>query len=860
MLDEKQIAGIRRTMAQAFDYGLDKDLDLFVIDKMSEDVVVNNDGTIEFKGTEKGKLLKTGFDYFVKTIEEQRAGTYEYDSRKNIEEATKNAKAIERLNRKATIKGEPEFEGFHAVQTVRELAKMYVNIKEAKENAQKSGTSFDLEYDAHFAIEADGITSGMMITLSQIMTDDAINLMEKGGIYTKDAIDFWNKITKDLNKGGFIKTEHLADLDNGDGTYKITHGLLNRVGKLMSDKTKINKKTAKEYLEQLTNDKEEPIYSSQELERADFKDFYNTIAREVTTQLSEIKKDIKSKIAEEEAKGTESGDKRAKRLQRQIDLIDYVGDSISRNMAKDPAMVFIYGSSLGSIKSKILHNLVKTTISDRMFKIAKDPSVATEKDLKMFSNIGINIVKDTQGRLLAEVPYDAKLLDVVKNKSGEYEVVPLDIERYSYSNGKKIISINDFDKVEINNQMLMGNEIYSGVFSESFSTYGKAFENAFEKKFSFISEYRDIIKAIEVVRFQIFDYKFEEKVNKLIDEKSSDGFEYNPTNEELDVIVQELINEGFGHVIKDINGGYHTFDKSETIAGAKRTSLRTVKTDDKGKIIGSTTQSGSIDIRKEVVNTGAAPVTSIHNQDGWKIRYATFKNGAQNLFDATITGLDNHDDIDYKYNEGFGLANTMHSILLSQLNDMENTIDLLGNDVLSNLLASIDGEKAKVAYDVFEKMTSTYMKDLKKEEKLTVNRFDTLKTSIFDLSKNTKKIIGGLTGKPEDVVINHLYATDTGKQFSGTLGGFKDVKSDYNKVFNVYNDIMYKVLTIARPDDIEPYNIIKGPRFTMTNKLKSNEKAKSKILMQAEEMLKGKGLNLSQRERIQDIINMLVDC
>ena len=97
------------------------------------------------------------------------------------------------------------------------------------------------------------------------------------------------------------------------------------------------------------------------------------------------------------------------------------------------------------------------------------------------------------------------------------------------------------------------------LFQSSFSTYCKAFEESFKENFGFINRYRDILKAIEMVRFQIFDKKFEEKVNALVNKMSytdSNGnrIEYNPTNAELDNILKELVDEGFGHVIRDING------------------------------------------------------------------------------------------------------------------------------------------------------------------------------------------------------------------------------------------------------------------------------------------------------------------
>ena len=57
-------------------------------------------------------------------------------------------------------------------------------------------------------------------------------------------------------------------------------------------------------------------------------------------------------------------EKRLERLKAQYALIDVVGDEIARSMAKDPVMVFIYGSSLGSIKNKILNGLIGDSIQN----------------------------------------------------------------------------------------------------------------------------------------------------------------------------------------------------------------------------------------------------------------------------------------------------------------------------------------------------------------------------------------------------------------------------------------------------------------------------------------------------------------
>lgn len=88
------------------------------------------------------------------------------------------------------------------------------------------------------------------------------------------------------------------------------------------------------------------------------------------------------------------------------------------------------------------------------------------------------------------------------------------------------ISIEDLHKVKIDESML------SNIAIPSLNSYGAAFEKAFDDNFAFISEYRDSIKALEVVRFEIFDFKFKEKVTSLIKDRNCFGL----------LTIQQMLN------------------------------------------------------------------------------------------------------------------------------------------------------------------------------------------------------------------------------------------------------------------------------------------------------------------------------
>ena len=836
-VSEEILGGIKRSIAQALDYGLDKDLDTYVIAKMEKDFVVNNDGSVEFKKTSKGRIVERVYSYFLKSIKSE-------DEQFDIPEGIQTA--LEKLN--------AEGEGFHAVQAIRELARF-------NHEASIASGSENHEYSAHFVIEADGITSGMMITLAQIMSKDAISLFEKGGLYTKEAIAFWIKTSNALGL-----SDELKILGNSkDGNQKITHGLLNRIGKMLDpvalkkDKG-ISMEEAKAEVSSNMQKLKDAGFSKEEIKRANFKDFYNTIANSVTENLKKIIQELDYTIA------TFDKEYIVERAKLSKALISVIGDQISRAMAKDPVMVFIYGSSLGSIKNKILNGLIASSlqelISDEKFvnKFNSNEDIAT-----VLGALGFEFTEST-----VSVPVTTRIEQVV-GESGNKSLEPVIVE---IQNGKKTIGLDMLRNIVIDGRMM------KNLFFASFNTYGKAFEQGFDDNFNFINRYRDIIKAIEVVRFQVFDVKFENKVNELIKEKSyedKDGVyvEYNPTNSELDEILKALTNEGFGHAIRDINGGYHSFEKTEKSEADRRTSLRTINKTENGQFVkgGDNSVSNAVGIKKHVVNVGAAPVTSIHNQDGWQIRYATMKNGIQNVFDAEITGLNNHSDGVYKYNEGFSIANTKHSILQSQLVDMEKVLNSLTADEKAQMFANFNEKQAKEIVSVYEKMrniddaveaSKISGKEVSKDKaRESISSIDELRVSRNNLTSGAKDIVQSLSDTIE-VAINHLYAVDSTEQYVGTLGGFKDEKADIDMVFNTYYDIISNAMKVLDPtidtSRSEYVDTKMKAKYAVENPLADNAKEQKAIKKEFEKLLSDKRIAESDKIEIRDILDKLMNC
>ena len=540
-------------------------------------------------------------------------------------------------------------------------------------------------------------------------------------------------------------------------------------------------------------------------------------------------------------------------------------------MAKDPVMVFIYGSSLGSIKNKILNGLIGDSIQNILNNPDKIKEELTRKDGSqslgtILQSIGINPFIEN-GEIVFELDKKVKVFDIVRT-NGIDDLVEVK---------KSKITLKDSNKIFVSSEMLVE------LFQPSFDTYGKAFEESFKENFGFINRYRDILKAIEMVRFQVFDKKFEEKVNALINKMSytdSNGnrIEYNPTNGELDIILKELVEEGFGHVIRDINGGYHSFEKTERSNSDRRHSLRTIHNISDKSSLDSTT-ANSLGIRQHVSNVGAAPVTSIHNQDGWQVRYATIKKnlGVQNIFDALISGLKNHDEAVGMYNNGFAIANSLHSILETQLADMEKIIDSLSETDRKNMFENMSEQQAKDIIFVYDKIRNTdnaidavkftgeYKNNMSNTKvKQIADPEIELNIAVNSMLDNSADIIKAASTPLEDVSIGHLYATDSAPQYVGSLGGIKDTKANPETVFNAFFELIGNALTksgrsdskINRRKDIADFT---NTKYLVENKILNDEKAKSKIMKTFDTMI-NKKVSDNSRAEINNIIEKLVNC
>ena len=187
------------------------------------------------------------------------------------------------------------------------------------------------------------------------------------------------------------------------------------------------------------------------VERANFKDFYNTVAHSVTGKIKSMKNTINIDIKKLEKLDVleEWQEKRLERLRAQYALIDVVGDEIARSMAKDPVMVFIYGSSPGSIKNKILNGLIGDSIQG----ILNSPDKITEGLTRADGNQSLGIILNAIGidpyvsdnnSIKLELSNDIKLYDIVNSEGVDNLVV----------NKSRDMSIEEANKILVDSKIM----------------------------------------------------------------------------------------------------------------------------------------------------------------------------------------------------------------------------------------------------------------------------------------------------------------------------------------------------------------------------------------------------------------------
>ena len=505
-------------------------------------------------------------------------------------------------------------------------------------------------------------------------------------------------------------------------------------------------------------------------------------------------------------------------------ILSIAGDEISRSLAKQPVMVFIYGSSLNSIKRLISNTIGKESIYNELIKRSKveyvsprdsryskvknaienkisEPDVEFETKAKDndISNESINDIdtewinqnkdniniKNIMEHNFSKIDADNKnfalkfILSVLtSNNIANNE---MDGFAFKYVNNEKNIVENA--NQEQRQQMIANGDYSSLVITNDMmnrvkrfvdSTFGFAFESTFEKLFSNISDFRNVVKSLEMVRYTIYKYKLDQSIKSVINARKENGEEIQDniqlTANEMLKIKRDLEVAGFGHSTADSNGGRQSLYKTETNKDTVgQASIKLVKQDkdESGK-----TKSGIHSVYYEsttdIENTGSSSVTTIHEIDGRKIGIATTGTGALNIYDAFVYGSNGMDGMVKRMNEEFINATSNKNVFMNSLQEIDEMIVKMGDKEVNAMLKSIEEDESMKAFmdifnngmikidsenDIFKVNFSSY-----------TNRFMlSFDKDIFNYMnvQTSNNVLKAMTTNPEEIIVRHNSLSDS---------------------------------------------------------------------------------------------------
>lgn len=343
----------------------------------------------------------------------------------------------------------------------------------------------------HANLEIDAITSGMILTLLQIGSDEAIRMAEKGGIYAADRIE---DLTKYVHKWLDKKTT-------------FTPGALIEAGKKHAAEIEGKMAEAKK-----SGNKTELAKLRKELEQDSvFKDLYSTIGVGMIGEVTEYKEKLEKK------------EKRNASEEMQLAMLNEIGELNLKNIrsiAKSPVMVYIYGASVGSIKNKLTYSLGVDTVVKAIKKLAKleaKTDRTAEDNAEMKQKIGFV-------NMFLPVESARKYVDMFGQPAE-----------------------TNWLNVEISEKMI---EEIGKVIN---ATFGTAIETAFEDRLGFVNKNRDAVKAVEMLSFEAYKVRLTDAIVTALDAKygkgKHNGESYKLSKSELVEINAELTAKGYGHTI-----------------------------------------------------------------------------------------------------------------------------------------------------------------------------------------------------------------------------------------------------------------------------------------------------------------------
>lgn len=614
-------------------------------------------------------------------------------------------------------------------------------------------------------------------------------------------------------------------------------------------------------------------------------DYKKTKTKEFISKWNELKKIMNDFTPDGEPKGYESKNRSIKhKMDRQIDIltqmsiIDVVGSKLARSLAKSPVMVFVYGSLIGSIKNRILNTVLRDKMYQEINKLSRDKDKNVdmgkvkelENQMKNFSDANLdeiskNIMSDKNSKndSLAVLNYRALMNN--RNYKEDY--------REYNQRDKKIIHIGGKEQQNLTNRVLT-DEYMNGLRSNMNMTFGSAFAEAFSTLFGSINEYREAIKSMEVMRFQLFRYKLKQKMKKSIENgiKRTKRNDYSLSAYEMNDIFAELEAEGFMHSLSNINKGTQSLEKSEKSKDSKvQTSIKIRENNSDGN---QDWFHGDKEVRINIPNIGAVGVISIHSIDGWIEKNASVLQEVLNIYDANMTGTNNAEKVMYDYNKATAESAQNQNILMNHASQIENMIRSLENT-----------NELEAFYEDMKQFSNTSVKNGSNPE--DIQQFNAVEyalsnsgapmnplilpaaTWIKNVMENTDSMISKQVEEDEalnDVQFGHAYAFDPeGKNPTGKLNGWKnqgvDTKYVFSNIQKTY-DILSKENILEDKEGSATIKIEYNEFFNNfkdeSNKdaIRSKKEAKAKLVKALE---KGKVGSKQQKELLEKI-NKIFEC
>ena len=644
--------------SQSLGMDIDKAPDAMIIDEMREEYFsMGTDGKIEYADSKHGKMLK--------------GWVADYRNGKLPDMSSENYK-----------------ERMHALQLVAALAEIEANPGKTVEH--------------ELVIEMDGITNGMMMTLLQIGTDKAMELLGKGGIYYK----------KMYENGGmpFDHSHVLKPLDGSEGL--------------------------------------RDIYSTPvpEMER-----HINEVARGSVEKLRNMVKNKPSKLSAKEARLFQNAENALKGQELMLEMFDTFGPGsnrgVWRKMMKPLVMVYIYGAQMTSIRKNVGHDFGMFVL-DKGLKEFRDLSWGEMLLVSAGDKSAYKAAKGIAVKNLGEKATDAEIKAEIKAIKERAQLLVKVINRAT--DGKPTFKVFDNEmKIDVDagtgfehkmNDLYLTQDHIDVISDDMSGVMSDSIEHAFTENFGFIDDYREALKSVEMVNYMLFKTELKEKLAKYVND---DGV-LMINGDMLTEIFQELDKEGKSYGAINSRGAiqdYKKFDsKDKGRAGVTGTMAD-------GSTFKPVTKTVTTKSKEVVANPGATGVTAIHDMDGF-LMYLTRENGFQNIFDAYVAGLDMKDirETSDSYNKNVIDLSRRHSILhnahgkvAKQLAEMKKNRP----ELYKKMIADMSGDEKEVLVDAFKRINKKYGTD---------NVFKVVKT-LNEIDGQRNENING------DVRVGHLHVS-----------------------------------------------------------------------------------------------------